>query len=84
MDIEYIYETLLGERLDPCPGVENAFAPGSRCADLYEEIYEANLRLCERLDTEEDPDVEKIIDNFFEIARELSLRMFRQGQKHPE
>lgn len=84
MDIEHIYETLLGERLDPCPGIDNAFAPGQRCAMLYEEIYRSNQRLCERLGREEDPDVEKIIDNFFEITRELSIQMFRYGQAHPE
>ena len=84
MDIEHIYETLLGERLDPFPGVENAFAPGSRCAACYKEIYEANQRLCDRLGVEEDPDVEAIIDKFFEITRELSLKMFQYGQQHPE
>lgn len=84
MDTEHIYETLLGERLDPCPGIANAFAPGERCEQLYAEIYESNQRLCARLGTEEDPDVERIIDNFFEIARELSLRMFRYGQQFPE
>ena len=84
MDTEHIYETLLGERLDPYPGIANAFAPGEACAALYGEIYQANQRLCARLGTEEDPDVEKIIDNFFEIARDLSLRMFRYGQQYPE
>lgn len=83
MDIEHIYETLLGERLDPYPGIDNAFAPGERCAALYQEIYQSNQRLCTRLHTEEDPDVERIIDNFFEITRELSLRMFQYGQQNP-
>lgn len=84
MDIEHIYETLLGERLDPHPGIANAFAPGSPCALLYEEIYQSNQRLCERLGTAEDPDVEKIIDNFFAITRELSLAMFQYGQQFQE
>lgn len=84
MDIEHIYETLLGERLDPYPGIANAFAPGERCAVLYEEIYQSNQNLCEQLGTEENPDVERIIDHFFEITRELSTRMFRYGQQHPE
>ena len=84
MDIEHIYETLLGERLDPCPGIANAFAPGAPCALLYEEIYQASLRLCHRLGTEEDPDVEKILDSFFAITRELSLAMFQYGQQFPE
>ena len=84
MDTEHIYETLLGERLGPYPGIANAFAPGERCAALYEEVYESNRRLCARLGVEEDPDVETIIDDFFEIARELALWMFRYGQQHPQ
>ena len=83
MNMEHVYETLLGERLDPYPGIDNAFAPGSHCATLYAEIYQANQRLCNRLGVEEDPDVEQIIDNFFEISRELSFRMFQCGQQHP-
>ena len=84
MDTEYIYETLLGERVDPCPGIENAFSDGMRCAELYEEIYQAKMRLCERLGTEEDPDVELLISNFFDITRELSMKMFRYGQQFPK
>ena len=84
MDAEHIYETLLGERLDPVPGIENAFADGTRCAELYEEIYHANMRLCERLGAEENPDVELLINHFFEITRELSIQMFRYGQKIPQ
>lgn len=83
MDVEYIYETLLGERLIPCPGITNAFAEGTHCTRLYEEIYQANQRLCERLGTQEDQDVELLIDNFFEIMREISIRMFRYGQRFP-
>jgi len=80
MDVEHIYETLLGERLDPYPGVGNAFADGSRCAKLYEEVYHANLRLCDRLGVEEDADVEIIVDRLLEMNRELCLLMFRYGR----
>lgn len=81
MNAESIYETLLGERLDPCPGIANAFSEGSHCAELYEEIYLANQRLCDRLATQEDPDVELLINNFFEIMHDVSIRMFRYGQR---
>lgn len=83
MDAVHIYETLLGERLDPHPGIGNAFAEGMQCAKLYSQIYAARERLCDRLNAEEDPDVEIILDSFFEINRVLCLKMFCYGQQHP-
>lgn len=83
MDAVHIYETLLGERLDPHPNIENAFAEGTQCAKLYSQIYAARERLCDRLGLEEDPDVEILLDSFFEINRELCLKMFRYGQQFP-
>ena len=80
MDVTHIYETMLGERVDPHPGIRNAFADGGKCARLYDEIYEAVQRLSDRLRTEEDPDIETILNNFWEIDRELCLRMYRYGQ----
>ena len=77
--LEYIYESMIGELVEPCPEIENAFAPGQRCAALYEEIFQANMRLCQRLGVEEDPDVECIINNFFTINRELCIRMYQYG-----
>ena len=71
MDAAHIYETVLGERLDPYSGIANAFAEGSRCAKLYEEIFLAKQRLCDRLATQEDPDVERLIDT--EIMHNLQL-----------
>ena len=83
LNAENIYLTLTGELLDEfvIPGVENAFAPGSRCDLLYGQIYEANRRLCARLgQKDDDPDVELIINNFLEMNRILSLEMYRYGQ----
>ena len=86
MDIltpENIYDTLTGSLWEEycVPGVENAFADGSLCARLYEQVYQANLRLCDRLgQMDEDPDVELIISNLLQIARHLSLQMYRYGQ----
>ena len=79
MNIEEIYLSMLGELITPLPGVKNAFAPGQRCALLYEQLYAAKSRLCQRLDTEEDADVECILDCFWEITRELSMQMYRMG-----
>lgn len=81
MDAEKVYLSILGELVEPLPGVENAFAPGQPCEGLYQEIFDANRRLCQRLGVEEDADVECIVDCFFEITRELCLRMYRMGAK---
>lgn len=83
LNAENVYLTLTGELLDDyvIPGVENAFARGSRCDILYEQIYDANQRLCARLgQVDDDPDVELIINNFLEMNRILCLEMYRYGQ----
>lgn len=79
MHAEKVYLSMLGELLEPMSGVKNAFAPGQPCDVLYQQIYDANRRLCQRLGVEEDADVECIVDCFFEITRELCLRMYRMG-----
>ena len=82
MDAETVYLSMLGELLEPLPGVQNAFAPGQPCEKLYQQIYEAKCRLCDRLQEDEDPDLECIIDRFFAINREMCLRMYRLGGEH--
>ncbi len=61
MDVQMIYESMLGELVEPLPGIDNAFADGQPCAQWYAQIYAANCRLCQRLQVEEDPDVECIL-----------------------
>ena len=80
MEVTHIYESMLGEQVDPHPGIPNAFADGEKCALLYSEIYVAVQSLSDRLGGEEDPDVESILDNFWEIDREPCQRMYRYGQ----
>ena len=80
---EAVYETLIDDLIEPyqIPGVENAFADGSLCDRLYQEVYQANLRLCKRLgQTEADPDVETIINNLLEINKQIGLKMYHYGQ----
>ena len=78
MDIaELVYESLIGERVDPIKEVSNAFEPGSYCEVLYQEMLDAYDRLRERLGVvDEDSDVEQIIDSLLLIQRELCLEMF--------
>ena len=77
--VEKIYESLMGDLVEPVPGVENAFSVGSRCAVLYEQVYASKQRLCDRLGIEEDEDVEELIDCLLEISRELSIKMYSYG-----
>ena len=37
--------------------VENEYEDGKPCSELYGRVYDANVRLCERLGVEEDTDV---------------------------
>ena len=37
--------------------VENEYEDGKPCSELYSRVYDANVRLCERLGVEEDTDV---------------------------
>ena len=83
LNAENVYETLIGSLLEEygIPGVKNAYADGSLCNGLYQQIYRANCRLCARLGQEEnDPDVELIINNFLQINRILCLEMYHYGK----
>ena len=79
-DFEDIYFTLLGELASEyaVPGVENAYIPGGECDRLYNEICLARDSLCRRLGIpEDDPDLERILDNHLLIQRILCEKMFR-------
>jgi hypothetical protein len=74
---ELVYESLIGELVDPIKDVPNAFEPGSYCETRYRQVLEAYERLRGRLGvTDEDPDVEIIIDSLLEIQRKLCMEMF--------
>lgn len=84
MDRESFYEIVTGaiETREDWPEVKNAFADGEICDNLYGEIYEIKVRLCERLGKpgQEDSDVERIINNMFEICRIVGEKMFDCGR----
>ena len=82
MDAEKVYLSMTGELISPLPGVPNAFAPGQLCERLYQQIYDAKYRLCDRLNTDEDADIECIMDNFFELNRDLCILMYHLGTEH--
>lgn len=82
---ETIYNLMTGNHdvenypLEDAHLVADEFAEGSECGRLYDEVYEANRRLCERLGVEEDTDVERIVSNMFKIAEILSYKMYDYG-----
>ena len=74
---ELVYESLIGELVDPIKDVPNAFEPGGYCETRYRQVLEAYERLRGRLGVaDEDPDVEIIIDSLLEIQRKLCMEMF--------
>ena len=62
-----------------CRMVEDEFAAGKPCEELYRRVYEANVRLCERLGVSEDKDVEIIISCMNDISHILAMKMFDYG-----
>ena len=80
-----VYESLIGERIKPVEGVEDAFTEGGVCETYYAQMRAAYDRLLVRLDeSEEDPDIECIIDAFFHIQRDLCLKMYAYGARFGE
>jgi len=78
---ELVYESLIGELIEPIEHVPNAFAPGSYCEARYQEMLEAYGRLRDRLGAvDEDADVEIVIDSLLAIQRKLCLEMYDLAQ----
>jgi predicted site-specific integrase-resolvase len=48
---------------------------------LYQEVFDANRRLCERLGVDEDKDIEHLINNMQDIAKILAMKMFDYGMR---
>jgi hypothetical protein len=46
---------------------------------LYQEVFDANQRLCDRLGVNEDKDIELIINSMQDIAKLLAFKMFDYG-----
>ena len=87
--INDIYDTLQGLLVDEAsvPGVRCIFEDGMSCQEKYSQMLAAYDRLCCRLNvTNEDPDVELIINSLLDISKILGCEMFRCGvsfAQHP-
>ena len=82
--VDTVYDLLTGNRLPVVgdPVVENMFSEGRTCEELYNSVYEANVRLCDRLGVQEDADVELIINSLLHISELLGKKMFHYGAKY--
>lgn len=82
---EKIYHLMIGAfdlEHNPIQGsqhVANEYEKGKYCEKAYEEIFNANRRICERLGVNEDKDVELIINNLIDIGKHLSMKMYDYG-----
>ena len=79
MDVVYDLCTGMRIRQSGDPEVENLFAIGRECEQLYSQVYDANLRLCQQLGVEENADVETIINSLLRICELTGKRMYRYG-----
>ena len=79
--IDIVYDLINGTRIRQPndPVVENLFAEGRKCELPYSQVYDANLHLCQRLNVEEDADVETIINSLLRIGELVGKRMYCYG-----
>lgn len=79
--IDVVYDLVTGTRIPQPhdPDVENLFAIGRECETLYNRVYHANLLLCQQLDSEENANVEAIIDSMLRICSLVGKRMYCYG-----
>ena len=83
MTFELLYDYVTGNYPDfVCLDARNLFREGELCDRLYEEIYAAKLRINKRLGTQEDTDLEQIINNLFTITKIISRHMYECGATH--
>ncbi len=76
-----VYESMLG-LLEPeyrLPWAADIFQPGLPCHEEYSRMMLAHQRLCEKMQVQDDPDLEIIVQSLLKYAEILSLEMFKAG-----
>lgn len=81
--IDWVYSTVTGQLVKDAmlPGVENAYAPGSLCEELYSDMYDL---LTTRFDPDDDKEgqvLTDILNDMSMIQKDLCFRMFRLGMR---
>ena len=61
--------------------IADEFSEGEFCEKAYDAAYRAKQRLCQRLHTVEDADVELIFSNLQAIGRYLAMKMYDYGEQ---
>lgn len=85
MQSELIYQVMNGDidlndiSLPKEIQVTNEFDEGRACGKLYDRVYDAKIRLNERLKQDEDSDVEEIINCMSSISKILAMKMYQYG-----
>lgn len=83
MSKEEIYERMTIQFVQPDPEIPCEFDDGKPCAELYNKVCDARLRLSERTGIDfEDYDLLEIIRYMEEIAKLCSLQMYDYGVRH--
>lgn len=59
--------------------VEDEFDENKECGKLYNEVFEAKIRLADQLGEDENPNVEHIIDHMSRITKILAFKMYDYG-----
>lgn len=87
MKKEMIYDMMNG--LLACDGmvlpgdiwVKDEFLKGSQFNELSERIYDAKIRIGDKLGNEEDEDLEEISDCMEELIRIVAMKMYDYGKE---
>ncbi|MCD7920563.1 MAG: hypothetical protein LUG45_10975 [Clostridiales bacterium] len=59
--------------------VANEYAEGKRCERLYDEVYNMKLHLFTRLRSDDDEELEQLVNRLCEIESIMSRKMFDYG-----
>lgn len=59
--------------------VRNEYEEGKPCEELYSEAFHLKQHLFDRLDSEDDEEVERLVDCLLEIGNIASMKMFDYG-----
>ena len=59
--------------------IPDEFCEGSFCSRLYEEIAKRKKKICEKLQVDEDLDLEHILNCMEDFTRYMSMKMYEYG-----
>lgn len=84
---ERVYELLNGYLTNDVPdevegiSIRNEFSDGKKCSNLSEKVYDLKQKINERLSTNDDAELERLITYMEEIQKIIALKMYVYGSK---